>query len=74
MKNFLITLLVGSVICLFFPMGWWILAFVWAFIIAVGELIWSGITALIAAAIAGCAWAIITCIVIILIIIVLIIR
>ena len=74
MKKFLTVLLVGSVICLFFPMGWWILAFVWGFIAAVATLIWGGITALYAAAIAGSLWAILAFVGIILIIIWIIFR
>lgn len=59
MKKLLIALLVGSLICLLFPMGWWILAFVWGFIIAVCELIWAGIVALFTGVIAGGFWALI---------------
>lgn len=59
MKKFLIGLLIFSLICMCFPMGWWILAFVWGFIIAVVEFIWAGIVALFAGVIAGGFWALI---------------
>lgn len=59
MKKLLIVLLVGSLICMCFPMGWWILAFVWGFIIAVCEFIWAGILALFTGVIAGGIWALI---------------
>ena len=74
MKKLLTVLIVGSIACLCFPLGWWILAFVWGFIAAVATLIWDGVTALYAAAIAGSLWAILAFVGIILIIIWLIFR
>lgn len=65
MKKLLIALLIGSLICLFFPMGWWILAFVWGFIIAVCGWIWAAIVALFTSIVAGGIWAAITIIAVI---------
>lgn len=46
MRNFLIVIGCLLLACLFFPMGWWILAFVIGFVVAVFELIFTGICSL----------------------------
>lgn len=57
MKKLLIALLLITLICMCFPMGWIILMFLWAAIIAVCEFIWAGIVALFAGVVAGGFWA-----------------
>jgi hypothetical protein len=59
MRKLLIALLVITLICMCFPMGWLALMFIWAFIVAVCEFIWAGIVALFAGIVAGGFWALI---------------
>ena len=59
MKNFLLILLIFTLICLCSPVGWGILILFWAFIVAICEFIWAGIVALFAGIVAGGFWALI---------------